>query len=362
MKCIALLLLCAPACFLKAEDAKALPLEISPQDEKIVYIGRFDKSDAAGPRANWPGSGMRVKFKGTAINAKLSSTNCDFVQVVVDGEAKSVLEVAKQPTVYTLASGLADKEHVIELFKRTETFFGVLQFCGLQLEAGGKLLPVEKTTRRIEFIGDSITCGYGNEGASQNDKFTAKTENNYMAYGSIAARELKADSVHIAVSGRKLVSKKEDDIAMHVYWQRTIALDPNSKWDTSAWVPDVVLIHLGTNDFGGGNPDEKQWTDAYREFIGTLRKAYPKAHIFVAIGSMMSDNWPKDLQQLSTIRKYCTGVVESLNKSGDKNVHFVEFAPQEMVNGIGSDWHPSVKTHQLMAATLVAAVKKELKW
>ncbi len=33
-----------------------------------------------------------------------------------------------------------------------------------------------------------------------------------------------------------------------------------------------------------------------------------------------------------------------------------------MKNGIGADWHPSVKTHRLMADRLAASVKKELGW
>ncbi len=31
-------------------------------------------------------------------------------------------------------------------------------------------------------------------------------------------------------------------------------------------------------------------------------------------------------------------------------------------DGIGADWHPSVKTHQKMADVIAAAIKKELAW
>ena len=55
-------------------------------------------------------------------------------------------------------------------------------------------------------------------------------------------------------------------------------------------------------------------------------------------------------------------MIESCKKDGDAKIHYVEFEPQDQKNGLGSDWHPSVKTHQLMADKLVEALKKELGW
>jgi len=124
----------------------------------------------------------------------------------------------------------------------------------------------------------------------------------------------------------------------------------------------VVVVNLGTNDFGPKNPTEQEWQDAYRDFIKRLRGNYPQCHVFCAVGSMMSDGFPPGRKALSTIRQYTTGLVDELKKAGDKKVHYVEFDPQDMKNGIGADWHPSVKTHRLMADKLTAAIRKELGW
>ncbi len=102
---------------------------------------------------------------------------------------------------------------------------------------------------------------------------------------------------------------------------------------------------------------------AYRKFVGHVRKDYPKATIFLALGSMMSDQWPKDRKALSTARKYIQRAMTELNQAGDEKVFFVEFAPQDGgKNGLGSDWHPSLKTHQVMAKTLEEAIGKRLGW
>jgi lysophospholipase L1-like esterase len=349
---LALLLCLAP-------QADPLPVAVGPRDPGIRLIGRFDDRDPAGPRMAWAGSTIAVKFSGSALNVQLKSSGADQYQVLVDGAPTSTLVLTKDATVYKVASGLPAKEHTVELFKRTEPLVGTTQLLGFQLEKGGKLLPnPSKADRRIELVGDSITCGYGNEAPNQNERFSPNTENNYQAYGAMTARDLKAEYVAVAWSGKWLFGPN----AIPLLYDLALPNDPESKWDFKLWVPQVVVVNLGTNDFGPRNPTEQEWQDAFKAFIQRLRTNYPQCHVFCAVGSMMSDGYPPGRKALSTIRGYDTGLVESLKKAGDKKIHYVEFDPQDMKNGIGADWHPSVKTHRLMADRLTAAIKKELGW
>lgn len=343
-----------------AEDVAALPVKIAPADPLIHYVGRFDRRDAAGPRCAWPGCTIQAKFTGTAVNVLLKDTgNVDRFGIYIDGKPGEILNLKPDQTLYKAASGLTPGEHTLEIFKRTESNVFNAQFQGLQLEAGQKLVDLGPALkRRIEIIGDSITCGYGNEGASQNEHFKPDTENNYLAYGPVAARAVGAECSEIAWSGRKLAP---DNTIVSIY-DYALPQDKASTWDFSAWAADAVVINLCTNDFGKGNPDEKMWTDAYRAFIQHIRKNYPNAHIFCAVGSMMNDGWPPGQKALSTVRGYINTVIEACKKDGDTKVHYVEFEPQDQKNGLGSDWHPSVKTHKLMADKLVEALKKELGW
>jgi lysophospholipase L1-like esterase len=133
-------------------------------------------------------------------------------------------------------------------------------------------------------------------------------------------------------------------------------------WNFSSGIPDVVIINLGTNDFARTNPEEEGWVNAYKEFIARIRKNYPDARIYCAIGTMMSDGWPPEQKALTTIRAYIARVVSDLNGAGDSKVQVIDFGTQKPDNGLGADWHPSVKTHQVMAEQLTAALKKDLGW
>ena len=102
-----------------------------------------------------------------------------------------------------------------------------------------------------------------------------------------------------------------------------------------------MLINLATNDFGKGIPEEKAWTEAYEAFIARVCKHYPDTEIYVVSGSMMSD-W-NATKPLTTLKKYLAKIVADRKAAGDVKVHELDFAQQDRKDGLGSDWHPSVK-------------------
>lgn len=334
-----------------AGDAAALPVEIAPKDTNIVYIGRFDTRDEASPKAGWTGSTVAFKFHGKTVNAKLHGNA--YLQVAIDGQPTSVIHVEKATAVYSIATGLEDKDHLVELVKRNEAAQGSFQFQGLQLETGAKLLPYgARSDKRIEVIGDSISCGYGNEVAGPGGGNPADKQNGYMVYGTIAARTFGGEAAVLAWSGRTLWPGN----TMPELYDRAIPQDAQSAWDHAKWVPGVVVISLGTNDFRAGPPDRAKWTGAYKEFIARIRKTAPDAHIFCCTGSM----WTNTLGQWND---YVKSVADDLNTAGDKKVHFLPFDIQDKdKDGLGGDWHPNVKTQIKMAAKLSAAIQKEVGW
>ena len=97
-----------------------------------------------------------------------------------------------------LASGLPAGEHLVELYRRTEANQGESQFLGFDFGEGALLAPPPRAERRIELVGDSITAGYGNEGADMSCPFSPDTENHYLTYGALAARQLGAEASTVA--------------------------------------------------------------------------------------------------------------------------------------------------------------------
>ena len=337
-----------------AGDATALPIAVAPNDPNLRYVGRFDLRKPEAPACAWPGSTIVAKFKGTAINVKMrGSKGEDFFEVITDGARQPVLVLNKDQTVYRVAEKLAGGEHLLELVKRTETMSSTTAFLGLELEAGGGLVGLPpRPERRIEVYGDSVSCGNSNEGTKANEPMARKLSNNYCAYGAIASRALNAEYTCIAWSGRKLWP---DSTLPSIYDLTLAPWDNAPKWNF-AWIPHVVVINLGSNDYGKGAPEEQGWTTAYKEFIKTLRSHYPDCHVFCCLCSsiMGKDRAP--------MRRLTQKVVESLQQAGDKKIHYVEFKEQAAPDGIGPGWHPNIKTHQIMAETLAAEIKRELNW
>jgi lysophospholipase L1-like esterase len=327
-----------------------------PPVEMIHYLGRFDTTDAAGPRFAYPGSAIAATFTGTGIDVKLVDQDQNYFDVVVDG-AKPTTIMTTGTASYTLAKNLAPGSHTISITKITESYQGIVQFQGFT-PAGGAITPSPfPYARRIEMIGDSITCGYGVLGAGPNCPFTPATEDEDAAWGALTAKQLSAMHTAIAYSGKGMFRNSDGTTTdlMPEIWLRTFADDTTSTWDTTKYSPDVVVINLGTNDFAGGDPGDGYVT-AYNAFIVTLRKAYPNAYIVCVIGPML------DGASLTQAQAYVQSVVATQNETGDTKVSYLSVAEQLAADGYGCDSHPSTTTQMKMATTLTAHLHDLLGW
>jgi len=331
--------------------AEPLPTAVKPDDANLYYIGRFDTKDAAGPRCQWPASSVVVHFNGTDLQMKAKDNGRNAFHVIVDGGEGTKVTPEKGESVVDIARGLSAGEHVVSITRRTEATVGTSQILGFFLNDGGKVLPPKKMTRKIEIIGDSITCGYGNEAASEKEHYKPETSNAAMTYGSIAAREVGAEYVAIAWSGKKMAPNN----TMADLYDRTLPLDKTSEWDFKQWTPDVVLINLSTNDFNAKPPPtEDEWVPAYAAFIERLRKNYPDVMVYVATSPMKPD---------AKIKGFLEKIIEMRKAAGDAKVKLMPFPGQNgKADGLGADWHPTVKTNQKNAAIFVEHLKADLNW
>ena len=337
-----------------------LPVEVPPDHPNLRYSGRFDRSNPKEALCAWSASAVTVRFHGTAVNVRLG-TGANRFEAVVDGAPVKILAASggNAKTLYALAAGLPAGDHEATVFKCTEAGVGSATFAGFQLGAGAAVLPAAPVKRKIEVVGDSISCGYGNEAASKDENFSPATENAWWTYGAIAARAVGADYECIAWSGRKMYP----DNTLPEIFDRTLPVDPASRWPGDKEKPDVILVNLCTNDFRFPQPpDHGGWVKAYREFVALLRRDAPQATIYCALGSMMSDGYPAGRPSLTTAREWIQEVVKGCNDAGDAKVRFLEFDKQQAANGLGANYHPSVRTHQLMAEKFVAAMRADLHW
>lgn len=324
----------------------------------VRLIGRVDTEDAAGPRFAWSGTGLVACFSGTSVGVRLAGGQQ--YTVVLDGTVLPKLIPSEGVT--PIASELAAGEHLIELYRRTEANQGESQFLGFELGDGMLLTPPPPPARRLEVIGDSITCGYGNEGPDMNCPFSPDTENHYRTYAAISARELGAELSTVAWSGKGVVCNYGDSPdscvdPMPDYYDRILPERPMSSWDFSKFQPNAVVINLGTNDFSTEqDPTQEQFEDAYVAFLEHIRSKYSDAWILSTVGPLLTGS---DLQ---TARTYIANAVARRAALGDTKVKAFELTPTDAADGYGCDWHPSLKTHEKMAVELTSELKATLGW
>ncbi|ERI94436.1 GDSL-like protein [Clostridiales bacterium oral taxon 876 str. F0540] len=331
----------------------------------IRYIGRFDFTDIEGPKFAWSASTVTARFFGTRVSAKLKSFGDNYFLVLID--RKIVINSLKlgegEEKVFELASNLKEEEHEVSIVKRTEFYLGTAQFLGFNFGEGKLLSPSPRLERKIEIIGDSITCGFGNEAENENIEYSPKYDNSYLAYGTIAARKLNAEPMIIGRSGFGLIRDYEgnkDNILPNVYSR--VLPDKNSEWEFHKFIPQVVVINLGTNDFSGSIPsgpiaDREEFTSAYINLINRIRENYKESKVICTIGPVM------DGEALEVIRDYVKNdVVEALRKENNNWIYYFEYENQLKSNGYGITCHPSLKTHELMANQLTDFINDILGW
>jgi len=251
--------------------------------------------------------------------------------------------------------------HTLELYRENEASQGISQFLGVT--EGVLMAPPPAPARLIEFVGDSITAGYGNLGTEPHPNYTnpspchytVDTQSAYMSYGAVTARALAAEASMIAASGWGVYRALNGDMnqVLPKVYANTLGYTAPPTWDFSV-KPDVVVIDLGTNDFGPGDPGA-MYTAALNAFVDTVRSKYPNAWIFCALGTMLGN------PQHDTAKGYMQSVVSSHGGDAGK-VAFVDMGIQDALKGTGCDWHPSVAEDQRMADVLVPAIKQQLGW
>lgn len=334
---------------------------VPPSDRHIYYTGRIDFSNPDMPRLFWTSSLIEARFTGTSLKVILDdSTGHDTYHVVIDGNESQAftLSCLKGKNVYTLAENLEGDDHKVLIAKRTEFSVGDTAFCGFILDTGKELskLPLYQPRRRIEFFGDSITCGMGNEDESLVNNSDMNLENGYMTYAAMTARNLNAQAHMTSKSGIGFMVSWADIIMPDIY-DRINPNDKDSKWDFSSWTPDIVVVNLGTNDSWLCNnrfmtpPSETQIIEAYVDFIRMLRKKYSEAFILCTLGNMNStaENAPFPV--------YIQEAVNLMREKYSDNKLDTIFFPFK-----GTDGHPTISEHELMAGPLTEKISDIMDW
>jgi hypothetical protein len=347
-----------------AQNVEAL--FISSNDKQLDYMGRIGFTDSSA-QFYWSGSSVSINIKGTReIKALLDiKKDVNYYYAIVDGNTSLLkkIKVSSGKKMYTLATFSDLKEHHVEFVKITNTDENTTFFYGFEIDKGGVVLkPNKKKKRKLEFFGDSITCGHGVDvPVDSTDSGASKYFNNFKSYDAITARYFDAQYHCTAKSGIGVTVSWFPQIMPEIY-DRINPNDSNSKWNFSSYIPDIVVVNLFQNDswilnqpyneqfktrFGTVKPTDEFIINTYVDFISKIRAHYPKASIICCLGNMDAtqegSKWP-GLVNLAVI------------KLNDKKIvsHFFSY---KHTNG-----HPKVVEQQAIADDLILFIKNKKYW
>ena len=321
---------------------------------------------------NWTCSGVSFRFKGTYLIVEMNAIPGEeinrnpfdgsvskretwpYAAVFVDDkeEPEQYFEINGASKQFVIFSGKNEVIHNVTIRKMTENPKGKLSISRFLTDG-----IIEKTEDNkklnLEFIGDSITCGFGNLSVERDRLFYSADENGWMSHAAIAARKLKANFSIISYSGIAItegIGNMEwycpSMSKLYPYTDRLIEEYYGQKasfeeWDFDHSKPDVIVLNLGTNDATVIDFNEdtlrgiQKFEEDYYQFLKLIRdKNGPEPWIICALGSM-------DYFLFDSIIKVAARFADE-NK--DPRVRCFKYGRMRITDGYGACGHPNTKT------------------
>lgn len=360
-----------------AADAAADAADAAPPPVPAVqYIGRWELS-AGEASAAYPASRAVVRFRGTALEVTARDTyNETWIDVTVDGTlAAPILVRGATPRVVSLVDNLPMGDHVVEIYKRTEDFTGILRLSSFSFPGGGQLLaPPPRKARRIEIIGNSTLVGYGVDGVrGAANCSTSAVHNAHRSLIPLLADGLDAEDYAPSASGTGVLTNENplDTNLLFLTYPRVMSrLTP--LWDFSTWQPDAVVVMVGGTDLSNPSvdppPSQATFAAAYEQFLALVRAKNPNAHVFALTSPTASDFYPvNDVNGVPYMArtKVIGGIAAAVlarNAAGDGRVYPFVFGAASDPEVGACAYHPTFALYQRMASELVPFIKTKVGW
>ncbi len=275
--------------------------------------------------------------------ASTSSTGGIYFTVVVDGvkQARDFCRITTGgETKFLLAEDLPAGKHTFGIYRQSEHQYGEIGISALTFDGTILDKPADKDLY-IEFIGDSISNGYGILGNYSQGDGSALWSDATQAYNFLTAEALNADFSNPSWSGLGCKYGYSSITMQDVYPAQRYNFDKNTPYDF-AKEPDIVVLALGTNDNSKG-PDAASIRAGLKEMLELVREKNPTAPI-VWIYGMMTDN-------LNTM------IEEIVAEYGGEEAGY--YACELTTNTSGGGWHPNLAGQKKFADELVAFIQSK---
>jgi len=353
-----------------------------PTKENVKIIGRANYQDGylwfglTDAGIEYSINGKTSVIKVTADTTAYGEENPARIKIYADDALYLDTILTEKDTEFTIDFNRPGK-HIIQFIKVSEAERGSIRITEI-LSDSNKIKPTAQKAKKIEFIGDSITCAYGVDDVVGNP-FSTRTEDGTKSFAYKTAQKFHADYSIVAYSGFAILScfaftgERFTEAALPQYYDKLgysfepnvfgdeVAQLQNTYWDYHDFVPDLVVINLGTNDHSYFTsidesivPEEKlAFIEEYEKFLAQIRANYPRTEILCVLGMMGQEVYPEIEQAVSN---YTT-------KTGDSHVHAFKMNVQnEAENGLACDGHPAAQSHVDATYELVAEIERLYGW
>ena len=349
---------------------------VNEQNVKLTGRGIYDEDNNFWCALS--GSGFECHFKGRELTIKLvgdgaselpaNDDNWVRYAVYVNGirTVEGLLDrVTKTVPVICGTKNSKEVEADIKFIKLSECAMSTLGIC--PIECDGVITPAPAKPLKLEFIGDSITCGYGVDEYDPEVHFKTATEDFTKAYAYKTAKLLDADIRAFSISGWGIISGFTEDDTPHTeqmippYYTKVgfsyekfddrDGLAPQDiDHDFGKYVPDLIVINLGTNDSSYCKANEERlalYTEKYAGFLETVHSCNPSAKLLCCLGIMGTGNCAAMEKAVEIFKE----------RSGYEQIYTMRFTEQDAKLGYGADWHPSPATHDIAAKALSERIR-----
>lgn len=277
--------------------------------------------------------------------------------VYVDGEEYNRVELkyrdGKQAKeTLTVAEDLDAGMHRIEILRETEEVNARCVFEDITLN--GDLQPVADAPMLIEFVGDSITTGYGAYPVTKESMMLAVDDPIRQAgtksYAYLTAADLGMDVQVCCTSGYGVeVGWNIDNANLQKMYEYTAYHNNHDASDDTAFWPfertaDVVVINLGTNDKSCHKASDAAVGIAIKNFMQQVRDKNPDAKV-VWVTGMMGTHYKPQVED----------AVASLG--GAEEGYYFCLLPLGTSGGAG---HPNGEEHAAAADVLTEFLKSDV--
>ena len=368
--CAALMLSSMVSAYAEEDDV----LCIEADTNNVRTLGRTYYTDDALWLAN-SASGVEFKAVGSTVGFELTDQGeSSRIAIFVNGELREdrILE-----DYYTyIEVPLEPGENIVKFLKLSEAQYSTLGIDTIITDKDTKIAPTKPKLRRMEFVGDSITCGYGidrpmyDPDTGEANEFTTETENVTKTYAYLTAEHFDSDINIISASGYGVYISYSGMLENTLTnWYEHYSVDANDPyyfsdgtcleeldWDFNRYQPDCVVINLGTNDWLNmkNHDNDASFEECYKTLLTKVRQNNPEAVIVCTLG-LLGDQFYNNIE--SVVNSFKT-------ENSDEKIYTVRLTEMDSANeGAAISNHPTEISNRRAAENeLIPFIENIMSW